>query len=123
MIKDLEMCQRLNLVRSSPSFVLQEFGAEGAANVIAVDVVPQAQGVFWVAGTTVAKSGRRIDSVFRVDTDSGGSLRSVFWWIDGEWYDREHNDALTALGLSHAEVFPFSWGFSVPLEDDAFHVV
>ncbi len=121
MISDTDMCQRLNLVRTFGSFVLQEVGGEGDANVISVKAVPKATGVYWIGGTTVAKSGVEIDSVFRVDTNTGGTLLSVFWWISGKWYKHEDDDALVALGLLKEEAFPFDWRFTTPLEEDIFH--
>lgn len=121
MITDNDMRQRLNLVRTSGSFVLQGDGSQGEANVVSMTVVPKASGVCWVGGTTIVKSGREIESVFRVDTNSGGTLMSIFWWIDGKWYKHEDADALSALGLSKDEVFPFDWRFAIPLEEDIFH--
>lgn len=121
LINDTDIRQRLNLVRTSNSFVLQEDGERGEANVLSIEVVPSASGVYWIAGKTIAKSGREIESVFRVDTDSGGTLISVFWWIDGNWYEHEDEDVPEALGLSRDEVFPFDWRFAVPLEKDIFH--
>lgn len=123
MINDTEMRQRLNLVRTSGSFVLQEVGEQGDANVLSVKIVPKASGVYWIGGTTVAKSGLEIDSVFRVDTNSGGTLLSTFWWVDGAWYKHEDNEPLIVLGLSKKDVFPFDWQFTVPLEEDIFHSV
>ena len=121
MILDTEMCQRLNLVRTSGSFVLKEVGNEGEADVVSLKMIPKSDGVYWVGGTTVVKSEREIDSVFRVDTNTGGTLVSVFWWIDGKWYRHEDQDALTALSLSKDDVFPFDWRFAVALEEDMFH--
>ena len=121
MIRDTDMCQRLNLVRTSGSFVVRETGDLGEAEVLSVKVVAKGQGICWVGGTSILKSGRDVESVFRVDTDSGGTLVSVYWWIGGNWYEHDDADALTALGLSRDQVFPFDWRFCVALEEDIFH--
>jgi hypothetical protein len=115
-ITDTDIRQRLNLVRTSGSFVLQEAGDQGEVNVMSMTLVPKESGVCWIRGQSIAKSGREIESVFRV-----GTIASIFWWIDGEWYSHEDADALSALGLSKEGVFPFDWRFDIPLEDDIFH--
>lgn len=121
MISDTDMNQRLNLIRTSGSFVLQEVGKEGEANVVSAKVVPKETGVYWIGGTTIVKSLAEIESVFRVDTNSGGTLLSVFWWIGGKWYKHDDEGALFAMGLTREEVFPLDWRFTVPLEVDIFH--
>jgi hypothetical protein len=42
--------------------------------------------------------------------------------ILGKWYRHEDADALTSLGLSIEQVFPFDWRFAIPLEEDIFHL-
>ncbi|UUO04530.1 hypothetical protein M4951_14135 [Blastopirellula sp. J2-11] len=121
MITDTDMRQRLNLVRTSSLFVLQEYGNQEEANVVSMTVVPKASGMYWIGGSTIVRSGREIESVFRVDTNSSGTPASIFWWIDGTWYKHEDADALIALGLSKDEVFPFDWRFAIRLEEDIFH--
>lgn len=121
MILDTDMRQRLNLVRTARSFVLQEVGTNGEANVSSVKVVPKSNGVFWVPGKTILKAGRKIESVFRVDTDNGGTLASIYWWIGNAWYQHDDGDALAAIGLPKDDVFPFDWQYDVPLEEDIFH--
>ena len=121
MISDNDMRQRLNLVRTARSFVLQEVGATGEANVASLSVVPKSSGIYWVPGKTILKSGRTIESVFRVDTDAGGTLVSAYWWIDGMWYAQEDVDAINAIGVSRDQIFPFDWAYDVPLEEDIFH--
>jgi len=121
MINDTELCQHLNLLRTQTSFVYHEDSRQDRMTCERPKVVPRASGVYWVGGMTVVKSGREIDSVFRVDTDSGGTLVSIYWWINGKWYKHEDGDALSALGLSKEEVFPYDWRFTVPLEEDIFH--
>lgn len=121
MITDIDMRQRLNLVRTSRSFVLREIGDLGEADVLSVTIVPKGNGVFWVPGTTILKCGQRIESVFRVDTDTGGSLLSVYWWLNGGWYEHSDKQSLIVLGLSNDAAFPFDWTFAIALEEDIFH--
>lgn len=121
MINDSDIRQRLNLLRDSRSFVLHELGEAGEAAVLSPTVVPRDSGVYWVGGMTVLQSGSTIESVFRADTDSGGSLVSIYWWIKGEWYAHDDEESLSVLKLSREQVFPFDWQFAVPLEHDSFH--
>lgn len=120
MIDDKDLRQRLNLIRESPTFVLRETGRQGEADVLTVTKVPKG-GIYWIGGKCILKLGREVESVFRVDTDSGGSLLSVFWWIDSAWYRHEDVDALKKLGLAKEDAFPFDWRFSIALEKDIFH--
>lgn len=77
--------------------------------------------VYWVAGETTLHSGRKLESVFRVDTNAGGSLVSVFWKVNGQWHRHDDADTLAALEMLKGEVFPFDWSLAVPLEEDIFH--
>jgi hypothetical protein len=113
--------KRMNMMRGSPSFVLRQTGEDGSADVLKPERVPANDGIYWVAGTTVLKSGRELSSVFCVDTDSGGELLAAFWWIDGKWYSQQDDATLRALGLSRSEVFPYDWRYHVPLTEDIYH--
>lgn len=121
MISDTDICQRLNLVRNSGSFVLKETGTQGEADVLSLNQIPKNNGIYWLGGKTVLKSGRELESVFRVDTDTGGTLVSVYWLINGGWHMHEEESALNALGLAKDDVFPFDWSYSIELEEDNFH--
>jgi hypothetical protein len=110
----------LNLIRSSPSFVLWMNPPDAGATVKRMDVVPADTGVYWVAGVTIASGGRELESAFAVDS-SGGELISVFWFVDGRWIQSTDDAALHALGLERNQVFPFDWRFAVPFECDFFH--
>lgn len=118
-----ELRRRLNLVDSSGSFVLREVGNDGKAEVKTITVVPKDDGVYWVGGETTLKTGKSLRSVFRVDTGAGGSLLTVFWHIEGSWYEHDSPETYGALGIKRDDAFPFDWSFKVPLEDDAFHSV
>ena len=121
MIKEKDLIQRLNLLRSSNSFVFHETGNLGDAEVIRICKVPPSSGIYWIAGETLLKNGINVKSVFRVDTDSGGSLVDVYWWIEGNWYDQNDLDVFKALGTSRSEVFPYDWKYHVPLSIDIYH--
>lgn len=121
MITDTDMRKRLNFVETSDEFVLLEDGSQGEAIVLSIQLVPKASGIYWIAGTTLLKAGREIDSVFRVDTDAGGSLVSVFWKIADRWYQHDDPDAWENLELAKNDVFPFDWSLAAPLEEDIFH--
>jgi len=66
--------QWLNLLHGSPSFVVRIDPRDGRGIVSQVEVIPNDDGIYWVAGTTVIKRGDSIPSVFEVDTSSGGEL-------------------------------------------------
>lgn len=112
--------QWLNLLNGSPSFVIRL--GDGHPNVQKVPKVPANDGLYWMAGTTKTARGDLIKSVFEVDTDAGGSLTGVYWFIEGKWItSSEKSAAYKALKATEAEIFPFDWEFTVPLEDDMFH--
>lgn len=121
MICDAELRQHLNLLRTQITFQYREEPHLGRMTCESLNEIPSSSGVYWVGGTTVASSGREIDSVFRVDTDSGGNLLSIYWWINEQWYEHDDDESLSALGLPKEEVFPFDWRFAVPLQHDTFH--
>jgi hypothetical protein len=121
MVNDAELCQHFNLLRTQRSFVFREDSKTDQLTCESPRVVPSGSGVYWISGTTVTKSGQEIVSVFRVDTDTGCTLNSIFWWIDGGWIASDDNNAMSALSLSKEDVFPFDWRFPVPLQEDIFH--
>lgn len=121
MIKDREAVKRLNLLRTSKTFALREVSKDGSADVVCPPRIPDSDGVYWVSGYTKLKNGRSLESVFRLDTNAGASLLAVFWLIDGKWFQQEDADALSALGVSRADAFPFDWSFAIPVTKDAFH--
>ena len=116
---DQETTKWLHLLRGSPRFVLKD-KPDGGAQVTSPEMVPARDGFYWVFGRTTLRSGRGLDSVFHLDTDSGGELNEVYWLIGDSWYDYRDPKAREILG-SDEEVFPFDWSYSVPLEEDAYH--
>lgn len=118
---DPELIKQLNLVNGSPRFVLRENQRTGKLELKNPPVVPDGDGIYWVAATCRLKNGMELPAVLRVDTDAGGSLQSVFWKIEGGWVEHSGSDTLKRLGLTSSEVFPFDWSFKVPLHRDSFH--
>ncbi|WP_375748936.1 hypothetical protein [Vibrio sp. HN007] len=122
MEKDKNTIQWLNLVSSSPMFVIKVGKEHEASKVVAVALIPKNDGEYWVAGETVFKNGMKVPSVFRVDTDAGGSLMDVYWKINSDWWDYQNRPYVyDALELPESELFPFDWSYAVNLEDDNFH--
>ena len=112
----------LNLLHGSPGFVIRIDPRTGASTVLQVEVVPDDDGVYWIAGTTTLARGDRIPSVFEVDTTAGGSLGGVYWKIDGSWMSSlETARILRALDAAEGDVFPFDWAYAVPLARDVYH--
>lgn len=122
MIKDKTMGQWLNLVHTSPKFVIRMGAEQENANVVSPPVVPKGDGEYLVAGQTELKNGSQIPSVFLVDTNAGGTLVGAYWHIAGAWWDFQDRPAVfEALSVSEAEAFPFDWSYAVALEEDIFH--
>jgi hypothetical protein len=113
---DLHLEKWLNLVRTSPRFVLKDT-PDGGAKVLPLDRVPANDGFYWVHGRTILASGRTLESVFHVDTDSHGKLHGAYWWINQSWVSSQDPDVESLLGAK-GQIFPFNWEFSVPLEED-----
>ena len=67
------------------------------------------------------KDGLPVESVFRVNTDSGGTILAAYWSIAGSWFLTDESDALKELGKSSDEVFPFDWEYNTPLSNDIYH--
>ena len=114
---DNETRKWLNLLQGSPRFVLKD-KSDGGAKVLSPERVPASDGFYWVHGKSVLKGGREVESVFHLDTDSGGEHYEIFWCVDGVWYSYNDPEARAKLG-SNEEIFPFDWEYSVPLADDA----
>lgn len=121
MIEEKELIQRLNLLGMSKNFVLHENTSDGSADVITINEIPSNDGIYWVAGVTTLKNGNKLESVFRVNTDTGGTLLEVFWKINSTWYDQQNKQAVKALGEAKKEIFPYDWSYAVPLKEDIYH--
>jgi len=113
---DQDLAKWLNLVRASPLFVLKD-KADGGANVLRLERVPENDGFYWIHGQTTLPTGRILVSVFHVDTDSHGEICAAYWWIDGHWVSSQDPNLEATLGPRES-VFPFAWEFTVPLEGD-----
>ncbi len=116
---DANLAKWLNLIRTSPTFVLKDT-PDGGAKVLPLKEVPANDGFYWIGGKTTLASGQELVSVFHVDTDSAGELCGVYWWVDERWVDSQDPEVGVILG-SRESVFPFDWAFSVPLEENAHH--
>ncbi len=121
MIANDELRKRLDFVLTSGSFVLNKTGDAGEAGVFSVSVVPNKSGVFWVPGTTRLKSEQALKSAFRVDTDSGGSLLSVYWHVQENRYEHTDESVFEQLGVAKKDSTSFDWEYSIPLEKDVYH--
>ncbi|KAA0140875.1 hypothetical protein FYZ48_06275 [Gimesia chilikensis] len=111
----------MNLLASSPTFVLRESGDQGEMDVLNPNQIADDSGIYWIHGLTLLPSGKRILSVFRVDTGAGGALCGVFWHDGANWFSHDEEDALAALKVAGEQITPFDWKLSVPLERDTFH--
>lgn len=119
---DATTAQWLNVLHGSPSFVIRVDPRTGAPTVAQIEVVPDDDGLYWIAGTTTLPRGDRIASVFEVDTMSGGSLVGVHWRINGTWVtSSEKTRVFHALHADEGDVFPFDWSYAVPLARDLYH--
>ena len=113
---DAELAKCFNFLKTNPDFVLKNT-SDGGADVLAPEQVPANDGFYWIFGRAVLSSGRELESVFHVDTDSSGELCAVFWLIDGTWESSQAPQVVDRLG-GPASVFPVTWHFAVPLEQD-----
>lgn len=122
MERDKNTIQWLNLVSSSPTFVIKVGRENEKPKIVRVASVSKNDGEYWIAGETLFKNGMKIPSVFRVDTDTGGSLMGVYWKIKNVWWNSQNRPYVyDALELPKSELFPFDWTYSVKLDEDIFH--
>ncbi|SHK71077.1 hypothetical protein SAMN05421803_12914 [Nocardiopsis flavescens] len=113
---DATTIQWLNLLHGSPSFVIRIDPRTSTPTVVQVEVVPDDDGVYWIAGTTTLPRGDVLPSVFQVDTAAGGSLLGVHWKIHGRWMSSsDRTQVLAALDAGEGDMFPFNWTYVVPL--------
>lgn len=120
-MRDNELQQWLNLVHSSPTFVIKIDGKTGKGYVLSPQVVPANDGEYWVAGEACLRSGRKLASVFRVQTNSGGTLLGGYWQVGDEWLDLQDGGAYAALASTREKEHPFDWSYAVPLSEDIYH--
>ena len=120
MVSD-ELRQWLNLVHSSPTFVIRIDDKTLQGTVRSPKIVPANDGEYWVAGETSLKSGRKLASVFRVQTNSGGTLLGGYWRVGDDWLDLQDDLSYAALAYTRDEETPFDWSYAVPLSEDLYH--
>lgn len=118
---DQTAAEWINLLHGAPNFVLRIDPKTGKGAVSNPPQVPKSSGEYWIHGTSILASGADRPSVFVVDTDSGGTLRAIFWKTASGWIDSQDPQAPDNLGLPRDRIFPFDWRFDVPLEEDIFH--
>jgi len=116
-----QLHQWLNLVHSSPAFVIKIDQKTGKGTVRSPQIVPANDGEYWVAGETRLKSGRKLASVFRVQTNSGGTLLGGYWRVGEEWLDIQDERSYSALASARDKETPFDWTYAVPLTEDIYH--
>jgi len=121
MVRERQLHQALQFLVAQDGWVMRDIPKQNKSEVLSLRLIPKSSGAYWISGNTRLRCGRDILSVFRVDTDSGGTLTTVFWKIGPNWYRHDDLDTLGALELPKEEVFPFGWSFSIPLEEDIFH--
>jgi len=118
MLIDRNLVKMLNLINDQPQFVARET-KNGAFDVLRPGVLPNNDGFYWVAGITRLRSGRELESVFVIDTDSGAEQANVFWRHGGVWYQHAEVDTLLGeLHLSHGDFFPYEWKYYVKVAND-----
>ncbi len=115
-----DLVRTLTLLGGAPGFVVRIDARTGEQTVSSPAKVPAGDGAYLVAGQTRLKAGREIESVFHVNTDTGGTLLGAWWRIAGQWVDHQDPALAEALGLTRDEIFPFDWRYAVPLSDDIY---
>ena len=119
MVHQRELYQTLNLLRTSPTFVVRE-RADQRMEISELALVPNDDSVYWVAGESTLPAGRSIPSVFVVE-NGGGNLIAVYWFIEKAWFKPTDVETLSKLNLRREDVFPFDWRYAVPVENDIYH--
>ena len=56
-----------------------------------------------------------------MDTDTGGTLLAVYWWINHNWYEQNDDEVFSVINDSRDNIFPFDWRYNVKLEKDIYH--
>lgn len=114
--------QWLNLLRGSPSFVIRIHPRTHAPTVVQVEVVPDDDGIYWLAGTTTLPRGDRIPSVFEIGASADGSLAGVHCKINETWMSPADTARVRrTLDAEGRDLFPFAWTDAVRLARDAYH--
>lgn len=116
-----DLLKWINLLETSPDFALRVDPATQQVTVAKYARVPDADGLFWLFGTTVLACGQSLPSVLLVDTDSGGELCGAYWKTAKGWVDSQASDIKTVLGLSRDDLLPYDYATQIPLTRDILH--
>jgi|SynMetStandDraft_3_1070028.scaffolds.fasta_scaffold07941_2 hypothetical protein len=112
----------LNLLHSSPTFVIRYGSNNEVPTVECLKLIPRNDGEYCLSGTTILKNGLEIPSVFRINTNTGGTLNDVYWLINNNWRDFNNRPSVfEELGVVEHDIFPFDWTYAVDLEEDIYH--
>lgn len=114
-----ELTKWCNLLDQSPQFILL-VTADGKAKLASPKIVTADQGEVWLAGETRLKSGIALPSVFRTNTDTGGTLIGTYWKIKDTWTDASTNGAFARLGVPRDDATPWTWRYAIEVEDDIY---
>lgn len=118
---DPEFVKFLNLLDSSPSFVIRLDNKLEQSVVSNPTIVPNNSGFYLIHGTTILRCGDRMKSIFHVNTDTGGTHLGVYWKTKKGWMDSQDELAAQVLRIKKHDIFPFDWEYSVLLEYDIYH--
>lgn len=110
--------KRLNFLRESPGFVVQEISALGDMEAYRPAGVLRGAGICWVSGVTTLNGGREIESAFRLDTSNVAGVFEAYWWLAGEWVSSRDPRADGMLALAREDIYPFEWASAVPLREN-----
>lgn len=112
-----EVAQWLNLLRTSPAFVLFEGAEPGNERLEQVEVVLAGVGNCWISGQLATASHRSFEAVHVVSTNDGGQVVRSYVWID-DWYSADELGAV--IGEEARSVYPLRYSLAVPLEEDRY---
>lgn len=118
---DATLIQWLNLLKSSPNFAIRIDEKSGQGKMASPKIVPANDGEYWLHGETCLKNGTTLTSVFRVQTNSGGTLLGTYWDVDGKWMDATDDACFDRLGLTKSDAMPYDWSYTIPLTEDIYH--
>jgi hypothetical protein len=116
---DSELAKRLNLLRTSPSFVLRD-QQDGSQQVLSLEIVPNDDFTYWVAAQSTLADGTVLETVV-VISGGGASTEAFYWFHDGSWYRQDENDFLTKAHKTNTDVYPFDWRYKIPVTNDPYH--
>lgn len=119
MINDKDLIQSLNLVRGSRQFVLR-CHEDGSMDVLNLGLIPKDEFTYLVYAQISLPNGLTLPSVVHI-AEGGGSTIQFYLFVGDAWYKPEDTQIPTKLNISHEEIYPFDWKYSVPVENDIYH--